>query len=75
MPDESEELKEERRKLAEQKKQPRNDLFELLAKQDETALRDWEPPAAEKKPRTTEAIANISEVCQALILSKMGVEA
>ena len=73
--DDSEEVKNKRRQEEEKKKQPRNDLFELLARQDEEELKQWEVPVMHKAPRTTEPIANITEVSQAIILSKMGVEA
>ena len=49
---------------------PRNDLFQILT----LSVEDFSPEREESK-RRTEPIANIEDITQALILSKMGVEA
>ena len=56
------------------KKDPRTDLFDLLSKQDDELLDSFSPPREERK-RRTEPIANITEICQAIILSKMSTDA
>lgn len=72
--DDSEEAKQNAKQAEAKKRQPRNDLFDLLSVQDEKAMSHWDVPELFKAPITNEPIANISEVTQAIILSKMGVE-
>ena len=74
---EDEEEKEKQRKKEEESKKPRSDLFDLLAKQDEEALDRFIGTGRdnEEKKRKTEPIANICEISQAIIFSKMSTDA
>ena len=70
-PEDAEEIK-QWKTLKDEKKKTRNDLFELLMKQDEEQINHWLPPEQEEVKRTTEPIANLHLVCESLILSTMG---
>ena len=72
---ENEEEKKEEKKEDETNRMPRTDLFEMLAKQDEQVLDHYISPKEEEKKRKTEPIANISEISQAIIFSKMSTDA
>ena len=69
-----EEEKSEEEKKAEKVKGQRSDLFELLSKQDEKVL-DLFAPEQDTKKKALRSLPDIEDICNAIVLSKMSLDA